>query len=140
LRERREDIAELAEHFARLYAPASVVPQLRPEFVARLQQHPWPGNVRELANLMRRAVALSGGEIGIEVLDPAELPAAAPGGDLLRPGLSLQAMERRLVEVTLDATHGNRSRAAEMLGVSLRTVRNKIRGYGLPPKRSYLCP
>jgi two-component system response regulator AtoC len=140
LRERREDIAELAEHFARLYVPAGTAPRLQPEFLARLQQHPWPGNVRELANLMRRAVALSGGEIGVEVLDPAELPAASVTGDLLRPGISLEAMERRLVEVTLDATHGNRSRAAEMLGVSLRTVRNKIRGYGLPPKRSYLCP
>jgi DNA-binding protein Fis len=54
----------------------------------------------------------------------------------LRPGLSLSEMERRLVQMTLDATGGNRTRAAEMLGVSLRTVRNKIRAYGLPP-RSY---
>jgi DNA-binding NtrC family response regulator len=137
LRERVEDIGELAEHFARLYAPPAGAPCLRPEFLARLQQHTWPGNVRELANLMRRAVALSGNEIGPEVLVPEDLPGAAEAGDRLRAGVSLGEMERRLLEVTLDATGGNRSRAAAMLGVSLRTVRNKIRGYGLPPRRNY---
>jgi DNA-binding NtrC family response regulator len=137
LRERLGDVAELAEHFARLFAPSENTPGLSPEFLTRLEQHSWPGNVRELANLMRRAVALSGQEIGVDVFDPQEMPAAS--GHQLRPGISLEAMERRLFEVTLDATRGNRSRAAEMLGVSLRTVRNKIRGYGLPPKRSYLC-
>lgn len=138
LRERGEDVPELAEHFAALFSAAGAVPHLSVEFLARLQQHNWPGNVRELANLMRRAVALSGSEIGLEVLDPLEL-AAPVCGPQLRPGLSLEEMERKLFEVTLDATHGNRSRAAEMLGVSLRTVRNKIRGYGLPSKGDYLC-
>ena len=117
------------------------------EFLARLRQHSWPGNVRELANMMRRAVALSGSVIGVEVLEPSELsprpldasnliPKVADDG--LRPGVSLECMEKRLLEVTLDATGGNRSRAAEMLGVSLRTVRNKIREYGLPPRRNYV--
>ena len=138
LRERARDIALLAEHFCRLYAMAGKAPCLRAEFVARLEQHHWPGNVRELANLMRRAVALSQEEIGLEILEPAELPAPCSPDSQLRPGLSLEAMERRLLEMTLDATGGNRSRAAEMLGVSLRTVRNKIRGYGLPPRRSYV--
>jgi DNA-binding NtrC family response regulator len=142
LRERPEDIANLAAHFAQVYSTAGSVPCLHPDFLARLEQHTWPGNVRELANLMRRAVALSGGscsrEIGLNVLDPGEMPAAAASGsDRLRPGLSLAEMERRLFELTLDATNGNRSRAAELLGVSLRTVRNKVRGYGLPPRGSY---
>jgi DNA-binding NtrC family response regulator len=135
LRERPEDIAELAGHFARLYAPPGSVPCLHPDFLARLEQHSWPGNVRELGNLMRRAVALSGAEVGLDVLDPSELPEQPR--DRLRPGLSLAEMERRLFELTLSATRGNRSRAAQMLGVSLRTVRNKIRGYGLPPRRTY---
>jgi two-component system response regulator AtoC len=146
LRERSEDVAELAEHFVSLYAPAGVLPGLSAAFLGRLQQHSWPGNVRELANLMRRAVALSGSEIGVEVLEPSELnppqldaiaAIPMPAGDGLRPGVSLECMEKRLLEMTLDATGGNRSRAAEMLGVSLRTVRNKIREYGLPPRRSY---
>jgi DNA-binding NtrC family response regulator len=147
LRERPEDVAELAEYFVALYAPPGAVPGMSAEFLARLLQHSWPGNVRELANLMRRAVALSGSEIGVEVLEPCELSSPplearaeastqADGG--LRPGVSLECMEKRLLEVTLDATGGNRSRAAEMLGVSLRTVRNKIREYGLPPRRSYV--
>ena len=144
LRERPEDIRELAAHFARLYSSSGQAPALSEDFLCRLEQHGWPGNVRELGNLMRRAVALSqngpGGEIGIEVLEPSEMLAGSTAElptAQLRPGLSLEAMERRLLEVTLDATGGNRSRAAEMLGISLRTVRNKIRGYGLPPRGSY---
>jgi len=137
LRERGADIAELARHFARLYTPpGNAPPHLADEFLARLAVHAWPGNVRELANLMRRAVALSDGTIGPDSLEPLT-PAASALGEALRPGLSLYEMERRLFAVTLDATGGNRSRAAEMLGVSLRTVRNKIRGFGLPPRGGY---
>jgi two-component system response regulator AtoC len=147
LRERPQDIAELAEHFLRIYSPAGTPPVMSAEFLERLQQHSWPGNVRELANLMRRAVALSGNEIGVEVLEPSEMNSpplnpsverSGPADDGLRAGLSLECMEKRLLEMTLDATGGNRSRAAEMLGVSLRTVRNKIREYGLPPRRNYV--
>jgi len=139
LRERPEDIAELAGHFAHLYALPGVCYRLTPEFLLRLQQHGWPGNVRELANLMRRAVALSGEEIGVEVLEPCDLGASVPASatEPFHAGLSLESVEKRLLQMTLDATAGNRSRAAAMLGVSLRTVRNKIRDYGLPPKRSY---
>jgi len=138
LRERPEDVVELAEHFVRLYAGPGGMSRLAPEFLAALSQHAWPGNVRELANLMQRAVALSPGEIGVEMLNSCEAKMDGPRTDRLRPGLSLEAMEKRLLEVTLDATGGNRSRAAEMLGVSLRTVRNKIRDYGLPPRRTYV--
>ena len=83
----------------------------------------------------------------IEKLEPCELSSlplearpeiAMQAGDGLRPGVSLECMEKRLLAMTLDATGGNRSRAAEMLGVSLRTVRNKIREYGLPPRRNYV--
>ncbi len=115
-------------------------PGLRPEFLARMEQHGWPGNVRELANLMRRAVALSPeSEIGLDMLEPSELLAdRSEAASQLRPGISLESVERRLFEMTLDATGGNRSRTAEMLGVSLRTVRNKIRDYGLPPRRQLM--
>lgn len=142
LREHPEDIVALAEHFAGVYSVGRALPRMRPDFVARLVQYSWPGNVRQLANLIRRAVALSPDEIGLDILEPSELTPDAPPGsgpqDSLRPGVSLETAERQLLELTLDATAGNRSRAAEMLGISLRTVRNKIRDYGLPPKRSYL--
>jgi len=146
LRDRGEDIRELAEHFLRLYAPQGRTLRLSPEFVQRLEAHDWPGNVRELANCLRRAVALAPGlEIGREALEgspwaePRENgPNKREGDDRLRAGVSLENMERKLVEMTLEATGGNRSRAAELLGVSLRTVRNKVRNYGLPSWSSYV--
>jgi len=143
LRERPGDIPELAEHFVRLYSPAGRPLVLAPEFLARLEAHSWPGNVRELANCLRRAVALATGpEIGTCALEGYDwTPASSPSpGEFsgLRPGVSLGEMERRLVEITLAATRGNRSRAAELLGVSLRTVRNKVRSYGLPSSTSYV--
>jgi len=172
LRERREDIAELAQHFTRLYSPAGQTLTIRPEFLERLQAHSWPGNVRELANVIRRAVALSkhpettrerhsDGELDLDPLEfsattltgstsplapssgfpgsSASCPAVSvPGAPAIAAGVSLGEMEKKLLQMTLDATGGNRSRAAEMLGVSLRTVRNKVREYGLPPRRSYV--
>lgn len=138
LRERKSDIGLLAEHFAHRYAPAGRVLSLDPELVRHLEEYDWPGNVRELSNLIRRAVVLASGQrIGLEALADMKLARTEPVSDRLEPGLSLVHVEKRLFELTLTATGGNRSRAAEMLGVSLRTVRNKIRDYGLPPRRSY---
>jgi DNA-binding NtrC family response regulator len=143
LRERAGDVSELAQHFARLYSPAGRLLHLHAELLARLESHCWPGNVRELSNCMRRAVALStGAEIGTSTLEGAEWDSAAivsvENLSCLRAGVSLGEMERKLVEITLQATGGNRSRAAELLGVSLRTVRNKVRSYGLPSWSSYV--
>jgi len=128
--------------------------RLTPEFLDRLETHNWPGNVRELANCVRRAVALATGvEIGREGLEGSawdervstrqsdgddHLKGDHLKDDHLRAGVSLENMERKLLEMTLEATRGNRSRAAELLGVSLRTVRNKIRSYGLPSWSSYV--
>jgi DNA-binding NtrC family response regulator len=90
---------------------------------------------------MRRAVALCPDEIGVEVLEPGELvdsdAISSPDVADVFAGISLQDAERHLLEATLSANGGNRSRTAKILGVSLRTVRNKIRDYGLPPRRSY---
>ncbi len=145
LRERSGDIGELAEFFVRLYAPPGKSLTLTPEFLEQLEAHSWPGNVRELANCVRRVVALATGpEIGVNALEGSEWMATAaaslvpPDISSLRPGVSLGEMERKLVEITLEATGGNRSRAAELLGVSLRTVRNKVRSYGLPSCSSYV--
>ena len=163
LRERSSDVRELAEHFLRLYRPQGKSLRLGAEFVERLEGHSWPGNVRELSNCLRRAVALAAGtEIGREGIEGFGWKEAAANGrldradgegvdlrenikdkekekdDRLRAGISLEDMERRLLEMTLVATGGNRSRAAGLLGVSLRTVRNKIRSYGLPSWSSYV--
>ncbi len=139
LRDRREDIPELAEYFVRQFSAraGSIVPHITPELMSHLVEYSWPGNVRELANCIRRAVALSAGpELRLDALpEVAGAPRVAPEG--LHPGLSLREVEKRLLEKTLQATAGNRSRTAELLGVSLRTVRNKIRDYGLPPRRMY---
>jgi DNA-binding NtrC family response regulator len=139
LRERRSDIALLAEHFVRLYATPSRELRLSAELVQQLEEYSWPGNVRELSNLMRRAVALAADcEIGSEAMEMSDEAPGEKATDRLEPGLSLLHVEKRLFELTLNATGGNRSRAAEMLGVSLRTVRNKIRDFGLPSKGSYV--
>ncbi|MFZ0561629.1 MAG: sigma-54 dependent transcriptional regulator [Terriglobales bacterium] len=153
LRERAGDIAELADYFARLYAAPGMAPGLSRELLARLEEQAWPGNVRELGNFVRRAVALSGalsagGEIGVEALEhgknfqgkdqqgkiPVPNSSASPEW---KAGLSLGEMERQLFAMTLESTGGNRAHAAELLGVSLRTVRNKVREFGLPPRNNY---
>lgn len=138
LRERRDDIVELAEYFLRKHEPKSDPGMFRlaPEFSAQLKSYDWPGNVRELENVIRRALALAEGA----TLGPQSL--GSPGSAVHQEqsvisagqGRTLQEMERQLLESTLAATHGNRTRAAEMMGVSLRTVRNKIREYGLPAR------
>jgi DNA-binding NtrC family response regulator len=157
LRDRAGDISELAEYFAGLYsAPGDprTNGRLSRELLARLEEHTWPGNVRELGNFVRRAVALSrGGEIGVEALDHGKNPhgrnlpdkslpekilsPSLPLSPEWKPGLSLGEMERQLFAMTLESTGGNRARAAELLGVSLRTVRNKVREFGLPPRNNY---
>lgn len=144
LRQRSEDIRELAEYFVRLYAPPDKPLRLTPAFLDRLEAHIWPGNVRELANCLRRVVALATStEIDVTALDDSDwdlaVPSSTPSPEShLRPGVSLGEMERKLFAMTLESTGGNRSHAAEILGVSLRTVRNKIRSYGLPSWSSYV--
>jgi two-component system, NtrC family, response regulator AtoC len=136
LRERREDILELAEHFLRKHAPgAGEAYRIAPELAAGLRAHDWPGNVRELENFIRRALALSTGRaLGGELLAHLEASPESPRAPAIEAGVSLRDAERELLERTLEATGGNRTRAAELMGVSLRTVRNKIRDYGLPPR------
>ncbi len=149
LRERVEDVGELALHFARVYSPRDeVTPKLSEGLLSQLEHHAWPGNVRELANFIRRTIALDGESTPLAEWTGSELAEISPalalehGGhgpsSSLQPGMSLDSMQRQLLAMTLDATAGNRSRAAEMLGVSLRTVRNKIREYNLPPRREYV--
>jgi transcriptional regulator with GAF, ATPase, and Fis domain len=155
LRERRGDILELAEHFLRKHESKLKRGQFRisTDLAIALQEYDWPGNVRELENFIRRALVLAqsttlGPDLFSSVARPrtaAEAVAQAPAQTSAplpaqevrpRPGVTLHDMERHLLEATLEATNGNRTRTAAMMGVSLRTVRNKIRAYGLVPKEA----
>jgi DNA-binding NtrC family response regulator len=145
LRDRHDDIPVLAQYFARKYAAQrhSEAPRLHPEFLERMQSHSWPGNVRELANFMRRVLTLSGTlDIDASCFDTEShglaIPARAPQpqAPVAAPaGTPIWQVEKLHLEKTLALTDGNRTQAAELLGISLRTVRNKIREYGLPPRR-----
>jgi DNA-binding NtrC family response regulator len=141
LRERSEDIPALAEYFAERFAAETdnAVPLLEPSFVEKLQGYNWPGNVRELANFMRRVLSLhQGATIDAACFDrefqplvrTQAIPFAMPAA-----GTPISVLERVHLENTLALAHGNRTHAAVMLGISLRTMRNKIREYGLPPRR-----
>jgi transcriptional regulator with PAS, ATPase and Fis domain len=139
LRMRQDDIPPLAQHFAAKFSAEAhkPAPELSGEFLRGLMQQSWPGNVRELSNFIRRVVVLSDSSvIDQSWLSPEFLHVqhAAPTDATLSAGSSLREVERQLLEKTLEATQGNRTRAAEMLGVSLRTIRNRIREYGLPPR------
>jgi len=137
LRDRRDDIVELAQHFLRKYAPKSQRGQFRisDDLAARLREYDWPGNVRELENFMRRAVVLAHGtELDASAFGHSATPPSPEHQRGVSAGVTLEALERRLLEATLAATGGNRTRTAELMGISLRTVRNKIREYGLPAR------
>jgi DNA-binding NtrC family response regulator len=144
LRERPGDIVPLVDHFLHKHAsrvPAAA-PVFSPELLSRMERHPWPGNVRELENFVRRAMALHPGQtLGPEAFDGA-VSAPAPHAAIAMPppsavGTTMREMERSLLESTLHAEGGNRTRAARILGICPRTMRNKIREFGLPP-RSYV--
>jgi two-component system response regulator HydG len=122
LRERVEDIARLARHFARRAAEleGSPVPAIAPETLDLLQRYSWPGNVRELAIAVERAVLLCRGH----VLQPADFD--RPIQEAATPAYNLDAIERLAIERALAATGGNRTRAARLLGISERTLRNKL--------------
>ncbi len=143
LRARPADILPLAEHFCARYARANGLPArpLSPAARAMLLAHPWPGNVRELENCAHRAVLLAeGGEIGpeaIELVAPRapEMPApllaqvAPPARASGLVGRKVEEVERELILETLSHCLGNRTRAAEILGISIRTLRNKLGEY-----------
>jgi DNA-binding NtrC family response regulator len=142
MRDRLDDIPVLAEYFAAKFAKQAgrPTPNLHPDFLNGLKRHAWPGNARELSNFMRRVVTMSNtATIGPEhLLAEFSRPTVVktfPGHNGLQPGTPIRELERQLLETTLQLTGGNRTHAAEMLGISLRTIRNKIREFGLPPRR-----
>ena len=150
LMERPRDIPVLAEHFVGKYAEANGMPALpiTEDALKMLAGHAWPGNVRELENTMHRAVLLStGDEIGPEVI---HLGGIKAGGDVIQPtgdgedgstaglfGRTVADVERDLIIDTLQHCMGNRTHAATILGISIRTLRNKLKQYG---ERGFTVP
>jgi two-component system response regulator FlrC len=140
LRERPKDIPLLADHFARRYAEMNAVPT-RPLAAGvhdLLVRHHWRGNVRELENTIHRAVLLArGNEIGTEAImltaprpGPETTIAAARGaGKAGHVGRTVADVERDLILDTLQHCLGNRTHAANILGISIRTLRNKLQQY-----------
>jgi two-component system response regulator FlrC len=147
LRERPADAIELAQYFARKYAEANGVPvrPLSTEARHALSVHRWPGNVRELENTIHRAVLLATGpEIGVDgILTPdgarldqsrgssAVAHAALAAEQVTRSliGRTVADVERDLILETLKSCFGNRTHAANILGISIRTLRNKLNEY-----------
>ncbi|MDB5422481.1 MAG: two component, sigma54 specific, transcriptional regulator, Fis family [Brevundimonas sp.] len=152
LRERPGDVAVLADHFVKKYAAANGVPVRPLSLDARraLASHRWPGNVRELENAMHRAVLLAvGPEIDAEAIrlpdgQPLSGMTASPGADVgpaaraaqtadavsrAYVGQTVAQMEKTLILDTLTHCLGNRTHAANILGISIRTLRNKLNEY-----------
>ncbi|GAB4333742.1 MAG: sigma-54 dependent transcriptional regulator [Desulfobulbaceae bacterium] len=133
LRERAEDIPLLAQYYLDQFNAKNRkdIRGFEPEVMAALQQYDWPGNVRELENVMERAVILcSYDTINIECL-PCRLKNA--GDDLCTEPdeFNLPEIEKRVVTRALDATSWNQSRAAELLGISRKQLRTKMKNMGL---------
>jgi len=143
LRARRGDIPLLAEYFlhryAKLFNKGAV--KFSAQALASLENAPWPGNVRELENAVARGVLLSQGsqvhprdimadpQMDAPGAAPGVAPGAAPVRVKLEKPVTLREMEQHLIFQALDETEGNRTHAAKLLGISVRTLRNKLHEY-----------
>jgi DNA-binding NtrC family response regulator len=138
LRERPGDIQQLADHFLEIYCQehGKSPKRLSPETLELLSRFPWPGNVRELRNVIESVVVFHQGE----VIQPADLPIEVrESSALAAPGSPVQAVageprtmadiERQAILETLSRTGGHRARAADILGIGLRTLQRKLKEY-----------
>jgi len=137
LRQRRGDIALLAEHFLDKHCKNNNIkmPNLSDKAMSILQKHDWRGNIRELENTMERAVLLGEGEVilpenlYLEESDFDELSDSPKINIPLQAGITVKDMEKKLIVKTLKDVNDNRTHAAELLGISIRTLRNKLKEY-----------
>lgn len=133
LRERVDDIEPLANHFlAEMNRTESTNKTLTRPALARIHSYHWPGNVRELKNTLHRAFIMADDVIDEhclpQELGPAQLGTAS--GEHIRVGMKIEEAERRLILATLEHCGGNKEKSAEMLGVSVKTLYNRLRDYG----------
>ena len=132
LRDRRQDIQPLAGHFISKVARREGMPEksLSPQAQKTLLDYHWPGNVRELENVIERAMILTDGRIiPPDALLPGIPEEPARGAAHSAVGTTIHDMEKSLIFSTLEHVSGNRTRAASLLGISIRTLRNKLNEY-----------
>lgn len=140
LRERSEDIPLLAKHFMEKYKKEirRHVTSISPEAELLLRNYSWPGNIRELRNAIERAMILGNGDM----ITPEHLPKEIAGNAPVSPeqppsfhipenGLSLETVERQLVEQALELASGNQAHAARLLGISRDAFRNRLKKFGM---------
>jgi DNA-binding NtrC family response regulator len=129
LRDRREDVELLAQHFlASLNKEHDTAKEFTRPAVNRLKSHNWPGNVRELKNLVHRAFILADEHIGLDAL-PLGVQESSGSSLNVKVGTSLGEAERRLILATLEDCEGDKKKAAEVLGISLKTLYNRLNEY-----------
>lgn len=135
LRERREDIPLLIGHFVRELSEAAhrPIPRVQPELKEYLVTHDWPGNVRQLRNCLESMIVLaSDDELTLDDLPPIiENGFATTDHVSIPPNTTLNDLERQAVEQALDQHDGNRTHAAESLGISVRTLQRKLKTWGI---------
>jgi two-component system response regulator HydG len=135
LRERKEDIPILAEHFLRIYREKNrrTITGFEPRVMDAFIRYPWPGNVRELENIVERTVIMC----RRDMISTHDLPPTITGSQQQEgesefiSGPKLEDVEREAIVRTLRHTGGNRTRTAIVLGITRKTLQNKIKGYGI---------
>jgi DNA-binding NtrC family response regulator len=145
LRERKEDVPLLVQHFLQKYAEENSRPvlEIAPQTLDMLMDHDWPGNVRELENVIERGVVLTQGRVLVPDMIPEHVrraPRSAVPSVVLPPeGISLKdvtaAYERQWIESALEAAGGVQKRAAELLHIKPTTLNEMIKRYDIRPRR-----
>ena len=131
LRERREDVPALVEHFLKRHDRS--LSDLKPDALEYLKGYEFPGNIRELQNLIERACILAGsGPIDRHHFPIESGRLASDAGDLLSLGLSIDQMEKRMILEALERAQGNKTRAAGLLGISRRALYSRMESHGIP--------
>jgi DNA-binding NtrC family response regulator len=148
LRQRHSDVPELAQHFLLRAAERlnKDVCTLSPDSLDLLTSYRWPGNIRELENLIVRASVLNDGtpieadDLQPWLIDADAAACASPSSEIagMPVGISLDEMERKLIEATLERFSGHRAKTAEALGIGIRTLSGKLRAYGYAPRAKVL--
>lgn len=135
LRLRGSDVLVLADHFLRRFTQENKkrIEGFDDDARGKIVAHRWPGNVRELENAIERAVVLSEGALIVGDDLPIDV-APAPRNSLRVPGTTMAELERYAILVTLEATNGSTTKAAEMLDISVRTIQYRLHEYGLAGK------